>query len=70
MKNIAKQLFLANQQFEFLRYELKSHKEELALLAEYKELLAEAILTGNKELVVSIKRRTTILEAGLASSKN
>ena len=44
--------------------------EELALLAEYKELLAAAILTGNKELVASIKRRICILEAGLASSQN
>ena len=43
-----------------------SKSEELALLAEYKELLAEAILTGNKELVLSIKRRISILEAGLA----
>ena len=47
-----------------------SRLEELALLAEYKELLAEAILTGNKELVASIKKRISILEAGLPSSKN
>ena len=44
--------------------------EELVLLAEYKELLAEAILTRNKELVASIIRRIYILEAGLTSSKN
>ncbi len=46
-----------------------SRLEELVLLAEYKELLSEAILTGNKELVASIKRRISILEAGFPSSK-
>lgn len=44
--------------------------EEILLLAEYKELLAEAILTRNKDLVASIIRRIYILEAGLAASKN
>ena len=47
-----------------------SRLEELALLAEYKELFAEAISTGNNELIASIKRRIKILEAGFASSKN
>ena len=41
-----------------------SRLEELLLLAEYKELLAEAISTGNNELIASIKRRIKILEAG------
>ena len=47
-----------------------SRMEELVLLAEYKELLAAAILIGNKELIASIKRRISILEAGLAASQN
>ena len=47
-----------------------SRLEELALLKQYKELLSEAILTGNKELVASIKKRISILEAGFPSSKN
>ena len=47
-----------------------SRLEELALLKQYKELLSEAILTGNKELVASIKSRISILEAELALSKN
>ena len=47
-----------------------SRLEELALLKEYKELLSEAILIGNKELVASIKKRINILESGLPASKN
>ena len=47
-----------------------SRLEELVLLAEYKELLTEAILARNKELVASIMRRIYILEAGFTSSKN
>ena len=42
--------------------------EELLLLEEYRELLAEALLIGNRELIASLKRRISILEAGLASS--
>ena len=47
-----------------------SRLEDLVLLEEYKELLAEAILTRNKELVASIMKRIYILEAGSTSSKN
>ena len=39
--------------------------EELALLAEYIQMLAEAIQIGHPELVASLKRRITLLEAGL-----
>ena len=39
--------------------------EELMLLAEYMEMLAEAILIGHQELVASLERRITLLEAGL-----
>ena len=40
--------------------------QELVLLDEYLEMLAEAILIGNQELIVSIKRRIAILEKGLS----
>jgi len=39
--------------------------EELALLADYIQMLAEAIQIGHQELVASLKRRITLLEAGL-----
>ena len=39
--------------------------EELMLLAEYMEMLAEAILIGHQELVASLERRIILLEAGL-----
>ena len=44
--------------------------EELVLLADYKEMLSEAILIGNQELIASIKRRINILEAGLAKLRS
>ena len=40
------------------------------LLVEYKNLLATAVVTKNKQLLASIKQRISILEAWLASSKN
>ena len=39
--------------------------EKLALLAEYRGLLAEALLIGNKALVASIKTRISMLEHSL-----
>ena len=39
--------------------------EKLALLAEYRGLLAEALLVGNKALVASIKTRISMLEHSL-----
>lgn len=63
LKDIGRQLSLANKQFNVLiKLELKT-----TMLVEYKELLEEALSIGNKELIESLKRRINILEAKLAS---
>ena len=63
LKDIGRQLSLANKQFNVLiKLELKT-----TMLIEYKELLEEALSIGNKELIESLKRRINILEAKLAS---
>ena len=63
LKDIGRQLSLANKQFNVLiKLELKT-----TMLVEYKELLEEALSIGNKEMIESLKRRINILEAKLAS---
>ena len=64
LKDIGRLLGLANKQFNVLiKLELQT-----TMLVEYKELLEEALLIGNKELIESLKRRINILEARLASN--
>jgi len=61
LENITSLLKLIHKQIDLLRSEHKLNKQE-ALLAEYKQLLEEALLIGNQCLINALKQRIIILE--------
>ena len=69
MENIISQTKLINKQLDLMRYESTMNKE-LELLAEYKEMLQEALLIGNDELTAAIEKRISILETILEPSNS
>ena len=68
MENILSQTKLINKQLDLMRYESTMNKE-LELLAEYKEMLQEALLIGNDELI-AVEKRINILETILEPSNS
>ena len=69
MENIISQTKLINKQLDLMRYESTMNKE-LELLVEYKEMLQEALLIGNDELIAAIEKRINILETILEPSNS
>ena len=69
MENIISQTKLINKELDLMRYESTMNKE-LELLAEYKEMLEEASLIGNNELIAAIEKRINILETILEPSNS
>ena len=61
LENITSLLKLIHKQIDLLRSEHKLNKQE-ALLAEYKQLLEEALLIGNQCLINALRQRIIILE--------
>ena len=61
LENISNQLQFINKQVDFLKYEYRLNKQD-ALLAEYKQLLEEALLIGNQCLINALRQRIIILE--------